>query len=184
VNEDPSVSRADALRPGTPIQTEDDGALHTPDSEPLLVRRMAHYDGTQDICSSAPTCPMPDKVPALTHPPEGYADWLADLKARTHAAQQRAALALNIGLLRLYWQIARDILDRQAMQGWGGKVIGRLSHDLRQAFLTSAASPGRTSCTCAFAEALAGGGNRPAGCWTNPLEYNIVRRETQIIGSA
>jgi predicted nuclease of restriction endonuclease-like (RecB) superfamily len=77
---------------------------------------------------------MPDKVPALTDPPEGYADWLADLKGRIHAAQQRAALAVNTELLRLYWQIGRDILDRQARQGWGGKVVGRLSHDLRQVF--------------------------------------------------
>ena len=60
---------------------------------------------------------MPDKVPALTDPPEGYADWLANLRARIHAAQQRAALAVNTGLLRLYWQIGRDILDRQAGSG-------------------------------------------------------------------
>ena len=71
---------------------------------------------------------------ALTDPPEGYADWLADLKARIHAAQQRAVLAVNTELLRLYWQIGREILDRQARQGWGGKVVGRLSHDLRQMF--------------------------------------------------
>ena len=77
---------------------------------------------------------MPDKEPALTDPPEGYADWLANLKARIHAARQRAALAVNTELLRLYWQIGRDILDRQAGQGWGGKVVGRLSHDLRQVF--------------------------------------------------
>jgi predicted nuclease of restriction endonuclease-like (RecB) superfamily len=75
-----------------------------------------------------------DKVPALTDPPEGYASWLADLKGRIHAAQQRAALAVNTELLRLYWQIGRDILDRQAEQGWGGKVVERLAHDLREVF--------------------------------------------------
>ena len=77
---------------------------------------------------------MTDKVPALTDPPEGYDDWLADLKGRIHAAQQRAALAVNIELLQLYWQIGRDILERQAEQGWGTKVVERLSHDLRGAF--------------------------------------------------
>jgi predicted nuclease of restriction endonuclease-like (RecB) superfamily len=75
-----------------------------------------------------------DRVPALTDPPEGYADWLTDLKARIHAAQQRAALAVNTELVQLYWQIGRDILDRQAQQGWGAKVIDRLAHDLRTAF--------------------------------------------------
>ena len=34
----------------------------------------------------------------------------------------------------LYWQIGRDILARQAEQGWGAKVIERLAHDLRTAF--------------------------------------------------
>ena len=77
---------------------------------------------------------MSDKVPALDDPPEGYADWLANLKGRIHAAQQRAALAVNTELLLLYWRIGRDILERQAEQGWGAKVIDRLSRDLREAF--------------------------------------------------
>ncbi|WP_245590100.1 DUF1016 N-terminal domain-containing protein [Desulfonatronum lacustre] len=34
----------------------------------------------------------------------------------------------------LYWQIGRDILTRQADQGWGAKVIARLAHDLPNAF--------------------------------------------------
>jgi len=70
----------------------------------------------------------------LTAPPAGYADWLAELKTRIHGAQQRAALAVNRELVLLYWQIGRDILARQAEQGWGAKVIERLSQDLRSAF--------------------------------------------------
>jgi predicted nuclease of restriction endonuclease-like (RecB) superfamily len=34
----------------------------------------------------------------------------------------------------LYWQIGRDILQRQQQQGWGAKVINRLATDLQQAF--------------------------------------------------
>ena len=71
---------------------------------------------------------------ALMDPPQGYADWLAELKTRIHSAQQRAALAVNRELVLIYWQIGRDILERQAQQGWGAKVIDRLSHDLRTAF--------------------------------------------------
>ena len=58
---------------------------------------------------------------ALTPAPSGYADWLAELKTRIHTAQQRAALAVNRELVLLYWQIGRDILERQAQQGWGGE---------------------------------------------------------------
>jgi predicted nuclease of restriction endonuclease-like (RecB) superfamily len=71
---------------------------------------------------------------SLTNPPEGYAAWLAELKARIHRSQQRAALAVNTELLQLYWQIGDEILTRQAGEGWGSKVVDRLAHDLRAEF--------------------------------------------------
>lgn len=77
---------------------------------------------------------MTDRPPSLTPPPAGYTDWLAELKDRIHSAQQRAALAVNRELVLLYWQIGRDILDRQSREGWGAKVVDRLAHDLRTAF--------------------------------------------------
>jgi predicted nuclease of restriction endonuclease-like (RecB) superfamily len=77
---------------------------------------------------------MSDKPVSLIQPPEGYANWLAELKGRIHSAQQRASMAVNRELVLLYWQIGRDILARQAEQGWGAKVIDRLAHDLRNAF--------------------------------------------------
>lgn len=77
---------------------------------------------------------MTDKPTSLSTAPQGYADWLTDLKGRIHAAQQRATLAVNHELVQLYWQIGRDILQRQAKQGWGAKVIDRLAQDLRTAF--------------------------------------------------
>ena len=66
--------------------------------------------------------------------PEGYVDWLAEVKAKVLAARQRASLAANAELVSLYWHIGRDILERQAAQGWGSKVIDRLGRDLREAF--------------------------------------------------
>jgi len=77
---------------------------------------------------------QPEMPVALIETPSGYADWLAELKTRIHIAQQRAALAVNRELVLLYWQIGRDILERQAKQGWGAKVIERLAHDLRTDF--------------------------------------------------
>ncbi len=77
---------------------------------------------------------MSDKPASLTQPPQGYAEWLAELKIRIHSSRQRATLAVNRELIVLYWQIGTDILLRQAAQGWGAKVIERLSHDLRKAF--------------------------------------------------
>ena len=57
--------------------------------------------------------------------PADYGQWLADIKNRMLTARQRAALAVNAELVSLYWHIGRDILQRQAAQGWGSKVIDR-----------------------------------------------------------
>ncbi|WP_306477942.1 YhcG family protein [Methyloversatilis sp.] len=97
---------------------------------------------------------MSDLPVGLTSPPAGYADWLADLKGRIHTAQQRATLAVNRELVLLYWQIGRDILARQASQGWGAKVIERLALDLRAAFPDMKGfSPRNLKYMRAFAEA-------------------------------
>lgn len=77
---------------------------------------------------------MKDQTAGLINTPEGYADWLTELKSRIFVAQQRATLAVNQELIALYWQIGQDILTRQAQQGWGAKVIERLAHDLRSIF--------------------------------------------------
>ena len=75
-----------------------------------------------------------DKPVQLTAAPEGYADWLSELKTQIHEAQQRAAQAINLELVSLYWKIGCAILSRQEVQGWGAKVVDRLAHDLRTAF--------------------------------------------------
>jgi predicted nuclease of restriction endonuclease-like (RecB) superfamily len=85
-------------------------------------------------CEFAMTSEMSEGPTSLETVPDGYASWLSDLKHRIHLAQQRAALAVNRELVLLYWQIGNDILERQKQQGWGSRVVDRLSHDLREAF--------------------------------------------------
>lgn len=53
--------------------------------------------------------------------PEGYEDFLRDLKERIRSAQVRAVFAVNRELILLYWRIGRDILERQNRAGWGAK---------------------------------------------------------------
>jgi predicted nuclease of restriction endonuclease-like (RecB) superfamily len=66
--------------------------------------------------------------------PLDYQAYLAQLKERIRSAQAKAALAVNRELILLYWQIGRDILQQQAQQGWGAKVINQLASDLKQEF--------------------------------------------------
>ncbi len=63
-----------------------------------------------------------------------YGAWLADLKQRIQSAQQRATPSVNRELVLLYWNIGRDILERQQAQGWGAKIVDQLSKDLTAAF--------------------------------------------------
>ena len=46
----------------------------------------------------------------------------------------RAVVSVNRELILLYWQIGGDILARQQTEGWGAKVIDRLSRDLMHEF--------------------------------------------------
>jgi len=72
--------------------------------------------------------------PNLSTAPEGYADWLAELKTEIFQRRQRAALAVNAELIGLYARIGHDILERQQQLGWGAKVIDRLARDLKAHF--------------------------------------------------
>lgn len=95
-----------------------------------------------------------DRPVTLESPPEGYAEWIGELKDRVHQAQQRAALAVNRELVLLYWQIGRDIRERQTELGWGAKVVERIAADLKAAFPEAKGfSPRNLKYMRAFAEA-------------------------------
>lgn len=66
--------------------------------------------------------------------PNDYAALLGELKVRVRTARLTAAVAVNRALIELYWSIGRDVLQRQAQEGWGAKVIDRLAVDLRSEF--------------------------------------------------
>ena len=69
-----------------------------------------------------------------THLPADYAAFLAEVKTRIAAARTRAVLAVNSELIKLYWEIGHEILERERLEGWGAKVIDRLATDLRRDF--------------------------------------------------
>jgi hypothetical protein len=66
--------------------------------------------------------------------PADYAAWFADIKSRIHGERLRLMLASNSVMVLLYWDIGQRILQKQAEQGYGTKVIDRLAADLCQAF--------------------------------------------------
>jgi len=66
--------------------------------------------------------------------PTGYANLLGEIKQRIGTERLRTVMAANSAMVMLYWDIGGLILDRQEREGWGAKVIDRLSADLREAF--------------------------------------------------
>lgn len=86
--------------------------------------------------------------------PAGYAAILAGLKDQIRAARLKAGLAVNRELILLYWRMGRQILEQQRLEGWGSKVIDRLSSDLRREFPEmKGLSPRNLKYMRAFAEA-------------------------------
>jgi len=66
--------------------------------------------------------------------PSGYANVLGELKQRIEQTRLATVITANTAMTRLYWQIGRVIHARQEQEGWGAKVIDRLSYDLSQTF--------------------------------------------------
>jgi len=73
-------------------------------------------------------------APPKVELPLEYADWLNDLKRHILKERLRVIIASNAAMVLLYWEIGQRILEKQQTKGWGAKIIGRLSFDLREQF--------------------------------------------------
>lgn len=63
-----------------------------------------------------------------------YSVWLDDIRQRIRAARLKAALAVNAQLLEVYWELGKEIVQKQNEAGWGDSVLEQLSADLRESF--------------------------------------------------
>jgi predicted nuclease of restriction endonuclease-like (RecB) superfamily len=66
--------------------------------------------------------------------PSDYGEVLEGIASRVRSAQIKAVITVNREMILLYWNIGREILKRQSQEGWGAKVIERLSQDLKRSF--------------------------------------------------
>jgi len=63
-----------------------------------------------------------------------YEEILGAIKERVLSERRRVVLSASSALVCMYWDIGALILRRQAAEGWGAKVIDRLSRDLCREF--------------------------------------------------
>ncbi len=69
-------------------------------------------------------------APTSSGLPDDYLDVLGKIKHRIQTARLHTVMAANSAMVMLYWDIGGLILERQKREGWGAKVIDRLSADL------------------------------------------------------
>ncbi len=75
--------------------------------------------------------PVADKTAAL---PSSYKADLKEIIARISSTRLKTVFAANHEMVLLYYDIGKTILQKQVKQGWGAKVIDRLSSDLQDHF--------------------------------------------------
>jgi len=63
-----------------------------------------------------------------------YIKVLREVKQQIQEAQVKASFSVNKELLKLYWEIGKTITHQQKMNGWGSKIIEKLSQDVQNEF--------------------------------------------------
>ena len=62
-----------------------------------------------------------------------YLAWIKELSTRYRRSQIKAAVKVNEEMLRFYWELGRDIVERKAESRWGNGFMKNLSKDLKEA---------------------------------------------------
>lgn len=65
---------------------------------------------------------------------EKYLSWIQALKNKVRQVQLKATIKVNVELLQFYWELGRDIVDKEKNAAWGDKFLNQLSEDLRVEF--------------------------------------------------
>ena len=73
-------------------------------------------------------------APNIAEAPDSYLDMRDIIVTKIKDSRIRVAMQVNAGMIELYWEIGNEILRRQQNEGWGARVIDRLSQDLKEAF--------------------------------------------------
>ena len=73
-------------------------------------------------------------APPISEMPDSYHLFIHNLKQSIKEQRLAVVIHANVDMTCLYWQIGHAILEKQAEEGWGARVIDRIAADLRYAF--------------------------------------------------
>ena len=88
--------------------------------------RLGRHDDIKD-----PFFPVP---PTSVEMPSWYGDLLNSIKQLVASGRRQVMWSANFQMSMMYYQIGQEILQRQSSEGWGSKVVDRLSADLKKAY--------------------------------------------------
>jgi len=63
-----------------------------------------------------------------------FAEWVNSLKAKIHTARNKLSFSINSQILELYWEIGREIAEKQQNSHWGSGFIEQIAGELKQEF--------------------------------------------------
>lgn len=63
-----------------------------------------------------------------------YNEFLREIKDQIVNAQIKTALTVNRELLKLYWNLSKQIIEKQEKASWGEGILESISHDLQKEF--------------------------------------------------
>ena len=73
-------------------------------------------------------------APDISEMAVSYPDFINALIDKIQKKRISITLNANAGMIGMYWSIGNAILKKQDEEGWGTKVIDRISHDIKVAF--------------------------------------------------
>lgn len=73
-------------------------------------------------------------APSLSEMSDGYLQFIDDIKQKIRNQRIATVLNANADMICLYWKIGNAILNMQENEGWGAKVIDRMSRDIKESF--------------------------------------------------
>lgn len=79
---------------------------------------------------------MMKKEIVTLHNSQDYKKWYRELKAKIKSSQIKAVAKVNTELLALYWELGKEIVEKQKQSNWGDLLIDQLSKDLSAEFAT------------------------------------------------
>lgn len=63
-----------------------------------------------------------------------YKNWIKELKTKFQSTQIKASIQVNSTLLEFYWNLGREIVEKQKEYKWGSGFLQQFSHDLSVEF--------------------------------------------------